>query len=126
MANRAPALVEAVAQQRADARAARDWAAADRLRAQIEAAGWKVIDDGISYRLEPAPTDIEVGGETRYGRSDAVAPPRPRLLQGKRGDETHARAVLDSRLEEFRKLIEIFGGEVVRPTFRDVRAGHLQ
>jgi len=51
----------------------RDWATADALRAEIESAGWRVVDAGVEYRLEPAnPPDVEVGGEIRYGRSDAV------------------------------------------------------
>jgi cysteinyl-tRNA synthetase len=68
-----PPAVEEAASRRSDARAARDWDTADRLRAEIEAAGWRVIDAGTSYRLERAnPPDIDVGGEIRYGRSDAV------------------------------------------------------
>ena len=39
-----PAEIQALADQRAAAKAARDWAAADALRAQIDAAGWNVID----------------------------------------------------------------------------------
>jgi hypothetical protein len=32
-----------------------------------------VIDSGVDYRLEPAsPPSLEIGGEIRYGRSDAV------------------------------------------------------
>ena len=73
MADKAPALVEQAARLRAEARAARDWATADRYRGQIEAAGWRVIDTGTDFRLEPvSPPDVEVGGEIRYGRSDAV------------------------------------------------------
>ena len=69
----APAAVLDAAQRRSDARAARDWATADELRAEIEAAGWRVTDSGTSFRLEPAhPADVEHGGEIRYGRSDAV------------------------------------------------------
>ena len=61
------------AQRRSEARAARDWATADDLRAEIEAAGWRVTDSGTAFRLEPAyPADVEHGGEIRYGRSDAV------------------------------------------------------
>jgi hypothetical protein len=68
-----PAEVEDAARRRSDARVARDWDTADRLRGQIEAAGWRVVDAGTSFRLEPAsPADVEVGGEIRYGRSDAV------------------------------------------------------
>lgn len=69
----APAAVLDAAQRRSDARAARDWATADELRAEIEAAGWRVTDSGTAFRLEPAhPADVEHGGEIRYGRSDAV------------------------------------------------------
>jgi hypothetical protein len=65
--------VENAARHRSAAREAQDWETADRLRAEIEAAGWRVIDSGVDYRLEPAsPASIEVGGEIRYGRSDAV------------------------------------------------------
>jgi cysteinyl-tRNA synthetase len=61
------------AHARAAARAARDWPEADRLRAEIEAAGWRVVDRGTDFRLEPLhPPDVadEIG--VRYGRSDAV------------------------------------------------------
>ena len=69
----APAAVLEAAQRRSDARAAQDWATADELRAEIEAAGWRVTDWGTAFHLEPAhPADVEHGGEIRYGRSDAV------------------------------------------------------
>ena len=43
------------------------------MRDEIEAAGWRVVDSASRYRLERArPPDVEVGGEIRYGRSDAV------------------------------------------------------
>ncbi len=68
-----PEAVEEAARERSDARAARDWQTADRLRAEIEAAGWRVVDAGTAYRLERAnPPDVDVGGEIRYGRTDAV------------------------------------------------------
>ena len=68
-----PPAVEDAARRRSAARTESDWATADQLRDEIEAAGWRVIDSGISYRLERArPPDVEVGGEIRYGRSDAV------------------------------------------------------
>ena len=68
-----PREIEDLARRRAEARAARDWAAADVLRAEIEAAGWKVIDQGLRFRLETArPPDLEVGGRTRYGSSESV------------------------------------------------------
>jgi GT2 family glycosyltransferase len=68
-----PPTVEALARRRAEARAARDWLAADSLRAEIEAAGWKVIDQGLRFRLEPMhPPDVLDAGRVRYGSSDAV------------------------------------------------------
>jgi hypothetical protein len=73
LTNGAPPQVEEAARQRSEARAERDWATADRLRAEIEIAGWRVVDSGTAYRLEPAsPPDVDVGGEIRYGRTDAV------------------------------------------------------
>jgi hypothetical protein len=61
------------AHDRASARAARDWATADRLRAEIEVAGWRIVDSGTDFRLEPAhPPDIETDAGVLYGRSDAV------------------------------------------------------
>src|SRR5947199_49499 len=55
------------------ARAARDWPAADRIRAEIEAAGWKIVDRGTDFALEPAqaPT-VATDGLVRYGSVDAV------------------------------------------------------
>jgi hypothetical protein len=68
-----PPEIEAAARQRSAARADRDWATADRLRDEIAAAGWRVVDRGTAFRLETAiQPDVEVGGEIRYGRSDAV------------------------------------------------------
>ena len=62
-----------LAHARSAARAARDWAEADRLRLQIEDAGWKVVDSGTNFRLEPvAPPIAELDGTILYGRSDAV------------------------------------------------------
>ena len=73
MSDGIPPGVEEAAKQRAAARADRDWATADRLRTEIETAGWRVIDSGTAYRLAPAsPPDVQVGGEIRYGRSEAV------------------------------------------------------
>ena len=69
----APKDIERAAKERAAARAAHDWLTADRLRDEIEAAGWKVIDAGTAYRLELAhPPDVVTEVGTRYGRSEAV------------------------------------------------------
>ena len=47
-----PDVVE-LAERRQDARAARDFDEADRLRAELEAAGWEVRDEAGGYRLVP-------------------------------------------------------------------------
>ena len=68
-----PDEILAAARARSAARAARDWPRADALRAEIEAAGWKVEDAGTAFRLEPAtPPTVEEAGVIRYGTSLAV------------------------------------------------------
>lgn len=67
-----PSVLDA-AHARSAARAAGNFDEADRLRVDIEAAGWNVIDSGSNFRLEPAhPADLEVDGIVRYGQSDSV------------------------------------------------------
>lgn len=69
----APDEVRAWAQARSDARVAQDWPEADRLRAAIEAAGWRIIDRGSRFSLEPAHApDLVEGDRIRYGSSRAV------------------------------------------------------
>ena len=51
----APAELHELARQRQEARAARDYAAADRLRARIEATGWEVRDEAGGHRLVRLP-----------------------------------------------------------------------
>ncbi len=68
-----PPEVVALAEARAAARAARDWPSADGLRARIEAAGWRIVDDGLAFRLARAyPPTVDVAGRRRYGRSADV------------------------------------------------------
>src|SRR5437588_4999287 len=55
MTGGAPPEVVALAQQRAAARAQRDFAAADRLRDDIAAAGWLVADTADGFDLRPKP-----------------------------------------------------------------------
>ncbi len=70
---RIPEAVLSAAHDRAAARAARNWPEADRIRAEIEAAGWKVVDRGTDFALEPAhASTVEDGGIVRYGTSAAV------------------------------------------------------
>jgi Glycosyl transferase family 2 len=53
----APDEIVRLAQQRADARAARDFTAADAYRDQIADLGWSVIDHPDGFTLEPAPAE---------------------------------------------------------------------
>jgi hypothetical protein len=70
---RIPDDILAAAHARSRARALRDWAEADRLRAEIETAGWKVVDRGTDFALSPArPPDVSDARGTRYGSSDSV------------------------------------------------------
>ena len=70
---RIPDEVLSAAHARAEARAARDWTEADRLRAEIEAAGWKVADRGTDFALTPSgPADLPEGDRIRYGTSASV------------------------------------------------------
>ena len=59
--------------QRTEARARRDWATADTLKVEIEAAGWKVVDHGARTSVtRAAPPSVELDGEIRYGAAAAV------------------------------------------------------
>ena len=70
---RIPQEVLAAAHARARVREARDWAEADRLRATIAAAGWKIVDRGTDFALSPvAPPDLVDGERVRYGSSVSV------------------------------------------------------
>ncbi len=70
---RIPEEILSLAHDRAAARSARNWDEADRLRGEIEAAGWKIVDRGTDFALEPArPPTIENGGIVRYGSSADV------------------------------------------------------
>ena len=73
MSHAAPKDILERARSRALARERRDWTEADRLRAEIEAAGWKVVDRGTDFELTPAnPPTVEEAGLIRYGSSGAV------------------------------------------------------
>jgi glycosyltransferase involved in cell wall biosynthesis len=68
-----PAELIALADARSAARADRDWLRADELRAEIEDAGWKVVDEGLSFVLvSAAPPDIADGDLVRYGSAASV------------------------------------------------------
>jgi glycosyltransferase involved in cell wall biosynthesis len=68
-----PQAVLDAAHARSAARTARDWETADRLRGEIEAAGWRVVDRGTDFKLEPAHApDLADEAGVRFGRSDAV------------------------------------------------------
>ena len=55
----APDEVVRLAEQRASARAAKDFAAADSLRDRIAEAGWSVVDTAEGFTLEPAETGAD-------------------------------------------------------------------
>jgi hypothetical protein len=70
---RIPDEVLTAAHERAKARAVRDWGTADRLRGEIEAAGWTIVDRGTDFALALAsPPDVDEGGRVRYGASRNV------------------------------------------------------
>ena len=70
---RIPDEVLTAAHDRAKARDVHDWPEADRLREEIEAAGWKIVDRGTDFALSPAtPPDIAEGERIRYGSSQSV------------------------------------------------------
>lgn len=67
-----PEVIE-LARARRAARAGRDWPEADRLKALIEAAGWRVVDRGVEFTLHPAePPDVLEDGVLRHGGSRSV------------------------------------------------------
>ncbi|MFL5714931.1 MAG: glycosyltransferase family 2 protein [Chloroflexota bacterium] len=70
---RIPDEVLAAAHARAAARATGAWTEADRLRTEIEAAGWKIADRGTDFALTPAaPPDVAEADRIRYGSSRSV------------------------------------------------------
>jgi len=70
---RIPDEVLSAAHDRSKARAERDWPTADRLRGEIEAAGWTIVDRGTDFALSPAaPADRDEGERVRYGASRNV------------------------------------------------------
>ncbi len=73
-----PAEITHLVRERIEARARRDWLRADALKAEIEAAGWRVTDRGSRTSVSPgAPATVDVDGEVRYGSAAAV----PSLLE---------------------------------------------
>ena len=70
-----PDEILALAHERARAREARDWAEADRLRAAIETAGWRIVDRGTDFALTPAapPDGRRRAGAIRREPQRAVA-----------------------------------------------------
>jgi hypothetical protein len=65
--------IQTLAHERSAARAAGDWAEADRLRGLIEGAGWKLVDRGTRTSLSLAhPPDLALDDGVRYGTSASV------------------------------------------------------
>lgn len=72
----------ALAQERAAARAARDWTTADALKARLESHGWRVVDHGTAFELQPArPADVVEDGHVIHGAVESV-PSRSHELDG--------------------------------------------
>jgi cysteinyl-tRNA synthetase len=70
---RIPDGVLTAAHERSRARQAHDWATADQLRGEIEAAGWTIVDRGTDFALSATtPPDVEESGRVRYGASTSV------------------------------------------------------
>ena len=104
MTDRAPDDIQALAEARSAARAGRDWTEADRIRAEIEAAGWKVVDRGTRFQLSPAGPGRRRRGPTaiRYGSSGSV----PSRLDG---PATHAATVIvrvSDRPDDLARLLD--------------------
>jgi hypothetical protein len=73
MPDPAPREILLLGDERARARRARDWATADRIKAEMAAAGWRVIDAATLYSLERLPPPVvEVDGRVLFGSSEAV------------------------------------------------------
>ncbi len=97
-----PAEVVALAEARAAARAHRDWPVADALKAEIEAAGWKVEDFGRAWTLVPAvPPDVVVDGVTRYGSAGSV----PSVLEEAPSAVATVVVVAAAEVEPFARLL---------------------
>lgn len=68
-----PPEILALTRARSAARRHREFAEADRLKSEIEAAGWRVIDRGSESTVHPAhPADVVTPDGVRYGWSGAV------------------------------------------------------
>ncbi len=73
-----PAEITHLVRERTEARTRHDWTRADALKAEIEAAGWRVVDRGSRTSITPgAPPTVAVEGEVRYGAARFV----PSLLE---------------------------------------------
>ena len=64
-----PDEILSAAHERARARSEQNWPEADRLRAEIEAAGWTIVDRGTDFALSASAPTVEAGGVVRYGSS---------------------------------------------------------
>jgi len=76
MTSGAPPDVVALAEQRAAARAERDFTTADRLRDEIAAVGWLVADVGAGFDLRPKPPYDVLSSLADLPDSSAVADSR--------------------------------------------------
>ena len=71
--NGPPPEITHLVRERTEARTRQDWPRADAIKAQIEAAGWRIVDRGNRTSVSPAaPPAVQVDGELRYGSASAV------------------------------------------------------
>ncbi|MHB8397544.1 MAG: glycosyltransferase family protein [Candidatus Limnocylindrales bacterium] len=71
-----PQAVIDLAHARRTARAAREWEQADALRAEIESAGWRVVDTGTDFALRPLRAADEIRDGILVHGSSAAVPTR--------------------------------------------------
>jgi len=71
-----PQAVIDLAHARRTARAAREWEQADALRAEIESAGWRVVDTGTDFALRPFRAADEIRDGILVHGSSAAVPTR--------------------------------------------------
>ena len=102
---RIPDEILSAAHARSRARAARDWAEADRLRAEIETAGWKIVDRGTDFSLSPAhPPDVADGVRVKYGASASVHAPAFQEIERQLALLTQEMGALKKEVAQFSAL----------------------
>ena len=117
--NDAPQDVRDMAAQRAERRAAKDFAAADRLRDRIADRGWTVIDEPDGWRLEATERPPEAGERRRMAAHDA-----PSVLDRPPSADVSIHWVVEGWPDDVRRAIASFranaGGRAIQYVVADV------